>query len=144
MSNSHNPVLLHVYDLEEVPGAIAAIGLGAYHRCPLPLDAHPNTALMNGWCSAVEIGGKEYAYGACEVGSGVWCGVPKRAEGFKFKKSVAMGYTRLSEADIVLALEDLKARWQGVDYDLLTRNCNHFSSATTKVLVRGGSGGGGN
>ncbi len=109
-------VTLHVYDLDEAPGAIAAIGLGAYH-------------------SAVEIGGQEYAYGACDQGTGVWSGPPKQAAGFIYKKGVKMGTCRISEAETQRIIELLMQRWAGADYDLLKHNCNHFSSALTKALV---------
>ena len=44
-------VWLHVYDLDEAPSGLSAIGLGAYH-------------------SALQLGDKEYAYGACDSGTG--------------------------------------------------------------------------
>lgn len=110
-------VTLHVYDLDEAPGAIAAIGLGAYH-------------------SAVQIGAKEYAYGACDEGTGVWFGAPKQARGFIYKKSVAMGSCHLPQAEVDRILELMMKRWAGADYDLLKHNCNHFSSALTKALVQ--------
>lgn len=109
-------VTLHVYDLDEAPGAIAAIGLGAYH-------------------SALEIGGREYAYGSCDTGTGVWSGIPKQARGFSYKKSVAMGTCRLSHAEVQRILELMMDRWAGADYDLLKHNCNHFTSALARALV---------
>ena len=129
-------VWLHVYDLDEAPSGLAAIGLGAYH-------------------SAVQIGDREYAYGACDHGTGargtpgrlrkflldpssvgVWAGTPKQAEGFKYKKSVDLGVCRLSEVETNRVLGLMHQNWAGDEYDLLTHNCNHFSAALAKALVQ--------
>mmetsp|Transcript_29315 Transcript_29315/g.90255 ORF Transcript_29315/g.90255 Transcript_29315/m.90255 type:complete len:222 (-) Transcript_29315:97-762(-) len=111
------PVLLHVYDMgmtAEVAvlnSVLRAVGAGAYH---VGVEAH----------------GREWSYrGLTHAGTGVFCRAPRCCEDHSYRETVQMGTTTLSEADVAKVIKVLKKEWIGLRYDLLKRNCCHFSNA---------------
>jgi len=54
-----------------------------------------------------------------------------------FRESVYMGRTRCSRKDVDRLLHNLDGRWKGKDYDLVRRNCCHFSKALCRELAVG-------
>ena len=57
------------------------------------------------------------------------CALPHR-----YRTSIFFGAVRLSELSKRALLEELKTTWRGEDYDLLSRNCNHFTKAFILAL----------
>ncbi|KAL0547437.1 hypothetical protein IC582_017373 [Cucumis melo] len=102
------PVYLNVYDLTPINGYAYWFGLGVYH-------------------SGLQVHGIEFAFGAHEYPStGIFEGEPKQCEGFRFRKSILIGKTDLSEAEVKSLMEELGKDYRGNAYNLITKNCNHF------------------
>jgi len=110
------PVVLHVYDMgldtevHALNRILRALGTGAFH-------------------CGVEIYGKEWSYRGMRAtkGTGVfWC-KPRNCEGHAYLESIVMGNCRMSELDVVKLLRHLESEWPGTGYDILKRNCCHFS-----------------
>ncbi|KAI8384884.1 PPPDE putative peptidase domain-containing protein [Radiomyces spectabilis] len=112
-ANRHQ-VFVNVYDMLQ-PSFLTncgyLLGVGIYH-------------------SGVEIGGQEYCFGGHEYEyiTGVFAVEAKvgPAELF-FKQSIKMGYTHLADDEIAHVLQDISKEFVGTSYNLLTRNCNHFT-----------------
>mmetsp|Transcript_38466 Transcript_38466/g.86487 ORF Transcript_38466/g.86487 Transcript_38466/m.86487 type:complete len:241 (+) Transcript_38466:124-846(+) len=130
-------VKVHVYSLINDQGnylLTAVAGGGVYH-------------------SGTEVGGKEYAYGGLTLQeltpagdplphradrSGVWVQeplvVPPQMSGARYKCGIDVGIARLSELELKQKLVKLSRTWKAIDYDVLEKNCNHFTSTLCAVL----------
>ncbi|KAJ3668560.1 hypothetical protein LUZ60_018939, partial [Juncus effusus] len=107
-SAGQTPVYLNVYDLTSVNGYFYWAGIGIFH-------------------SGVEVHGVEYAFGAHDLpSSGVFEVEPKQCPGFRFRKSILVGFTKLDPAQIREFMEMQSLRYNGDTYHLITKNCNHF------------------
>jgi len=51
---------------------------------------------------------------------------PGKNAAYKFRESIPLGVTSLSPHSVKQVLSELKQKWDGESYDLLTRNCCHF------------------
>ncbi|KAM7254235.1 hypothetical protein ACFE04_031917 [Oxalis oulophora] len=102
------PVYLNVYDLTPFNVYAYWLGLGVFH-------------------SGVQVHGVEYAFGAHEYPTtGIFEAEPKQCEGFTFRKSILIGKTDLSPAQVRGVMEELAEEYKGIAYNLITKNCNHF------------------
>ena len=82
--------------------------------------------LRNLWDSDA-VHGIEFAFGAHEYPStGIFEGEPKQCDGFKFRESILIGKTDMSEAEVRSLMEELGKDYRGNAYNLITKNCNHF------------------
>ncbi|SAL97918.1 hypothetical protein [Absidia glauca] len=108
-------VFVNVYDMLQ-PSFLTsfgyyALGVGIYH-------------------SGVEICGKEYCFGGHEYKNitGVFAVEAKVGPpGLLFKQSISVGYTSLTNDQIHKLIQDISKDYVGTSYNLLTRNCNHFT-----------------
>lgn len=109
-------VKLNVYDLNPINLILSPVGVGLYH-------------------SGIEINDTEYSF-ASKAG-GIFRIEPKKARGVRFREQIEIG--RLEEGeeelDIERALEVLRPNFQPSDYDLVTRNCNHFCDAFLQEIL---------
>ncbi|XP_038899104.1 deSI-like protein At4g17486 [Benincasa hispida] len=102
------PVYLNVYDLTAINGYAYWFGLGVFH-------------------SGVQVHGVEYAFGAHEYSTtGIFEGVPKQCDGFRFRKTVLVGKTDMKPTEVRALMEELAQIYKGNAYNLITKNCNHF------------------
>ncbi|KAH9313895.1 hypothetical protein KI387_022522, partial [Taxus chinensis] len=102
------PIYLNVYDLTPMNGYVYWAGLGIFH-------------------SGVEVHGVEYAFGAHDYPtSGVFEVEPRQCPGFTFRKSVFIGSTTLSPAELREFIEQHAGNYNGDTYHLIAKNCNHF------------------
>ncbi|CAG8441566.1 8479_t:CDS:2 [Cetraspora pellucida] len=87
--------------------------------------------------SGVEIYDKEYNFGGHDFDTtGVFVMKPRIGPpNVTFKDSVLMGHTSLSREDVKNVIDGLSKEWSGNSYNLLTRNCNHFTSELCNILV---------
>jgi len=118
------PVTLHIYDVggsSAVTGlnkALSAAGTGAFH-------------------GGVEVYGKEWSFGGCDSGTGVFDCPPKGCDVHKYRESVDLGSTTLSEGEVMAIIERMSDAWPGVEYDILRKNCVLFSDAFSVELGTG-------
>jgi len=118
---SKKAVALHIYDvgtnpeIEKLNKYLTAVGTGAFH-------------------GAVEVYGKEYSFGFCQQGSGIFDNKPKGCSMHHYRESIELGDTALSEAEVKKLVEEMKPEWQGNQYDLIRRNCVIFSADFAKKL----------
>ncbi|CAO3617206.1 unnamed protein product [Cunninghamella blakesleeana] len=116
-------VFVNVYDMLE-PSFLTsfgyyALGIGIYH-------------------SGVEICGKEYCFGGHEYKNitGVFAVEAKSGPpGLSFKQSISIGYTQLTNDQIHKVIQDISKEYVGTSYNLLTRNCNHFTDDLCVLLT---------
>ena len=122
-------VTLHIYDismgnegsgksLTYVNTLLRPLGTGAFH-------------------AGVEVHGEEWSYGYVEgEGSGVYMSpeVPGCCSMYKHREAVDMGETTLTREEVSTLILSLAAEWQGRKYDLLRKNCSHFSDALCREL----------
>jgi len=123
-------VRLHVYDAtgkisnKSVEQAVVtannvlkALGTGVFH-------------------SAVEVYGREFGYGACFMPghTGVYESRPGRDLQHTWREVIDVGCTTLSKDEVEQLLWRLEREWMGTDYDLLRRNCSHFTAAFLEAL----------
>lgn len=109
------PVVVHVYDvtphqaISHINRGLQALGTGAFH-------------------AAVEVYGCEYSFGYTEEGTGVFDCEPMGCDAHRYRESVQMSQTQMSEREVAALVERLSEEWPGVAYDLLRRNCTTFSN----------------
>lgn len=112
---------MHIYDVTGVgvvSGAnqlLRPLGTGAFH-------------------AGVEVYGQEYSFGYCEEESGIFCCDPTECEEHKYRETIQMGETSMSPDEVGYLIDDLSASWLGNSYDLLRRNCCHFSDGLCVAL----------
>lgn len=106
-------VTVHVYDVshstkvEHANDILYRLGTGIFH-------------------AAVEVYGLEWSYGKSK-GSGVFSCQPRSCKAHHFRESVPMGKTRCTPEEVQNILREMRKEWRGPDYELLKRNCTHFS-----------------
>merc|ERR1719352_231569 len=54
--------------------------------------------------------------------------------GCSYSCSLEMGILRTTTSDLARRLSKLRREWKACDYDVLSRNCNHFSFAACAAL----------
>ncbi|KAK1829844.1 DUF862-domain-containing protein [Podospora conica] len=122
LSLQKTEVTIHVYDLLP-PGRLASTlwFLG--------------TSLLH---SAVVINGREYAYGGHdEPGrTGVYWTSPKvEPPGGTFRCEILHGFTLAAASEIDDIIREVSDEFLGTSYNLLTKNCNHFTSHLCRRLT---------
>ncbi|KAI9808412.1 MAG: hypothetical protein M1827_007471 [Pycnora praestabilis] len=122
LSLQKTEILINVYDLLP-PGRIASFlwTLGG--------------SLLH---SGVVINDKEYAYGGHDRPgmSGVYWTRPRtEPPGGTFKCEILHGFTVRREEDIERIIKEVSQKFQGTSYNLLTNNCNHFTSYLCERLT---------
>lgn len=88
--------------------------------------------------TGVVINGKEYAYGGHgrEGLSGVYWTKPGQVPpGALFKCEIVHGFTFATEPEIEATIRDVSADFLGPAYNILTLNCNHFTSHLVERLT---------
>mmetsp|Transcript_7425 Transcript_7425/g.20860 ORF Transcript_7425/g.20860 Transcript_7425/m.20860 type:complete len:357 (+) Transcript_7425:17-1087(+) len=117
-------VTLHIYDVwgysavKTMNKIVALFGTGAFH-------------------SAVEVFSTEYSYGYMDDPpgcTGVFCNEPGECEAHSYRENLVMGQTQLCEREVELLLMQLRDEWPGQEYDLLRKNCCHFSDELCRRL----------
>ncbi|URE04888.1 UPF0326 protein [Musa troglodytarum] len=108
---------LNVYDLTPINKYLYWFGLGIFH-------------------SGIEVHGQEYGFGAHDYPtSGVFEVEPKSCPGFIFRRSVWLGTTDMSRSEFRILIEDLAGKYHGDTYNLIIKNCNHFTDEVCMHLT---------
>lgn len=88
--------------------------------------------------SGVVINGREYAYGGHDKRgvTGVYWTRPKTLPpGGTFKSEILQGFTLAPQEEIDAIIRDASDEFQGTAYNLLTKNCNHFTAHLCQKLT---------
>lgn len=116
------PVTLQIYDaggtemVKNVNTLLRAVGTGAFH-------------------TGVEVYGKEWSFGFTNDGSsGIFSCPPRCCKTHAYREAVPMGETDLSQVEVEELLMRLASNWRGAHYDVLRRNCTHFSEEFCRKL----------
>lgn len=119
-ADRHAVVTLHVYDIGDGGGGsllnriLKPLGTGAFH-------------------CGVEVHGREWSYSdindaTSSTMTGVFSCAPRRCLGHAYKQSIAMGKTSMSQREVIMLVKLMAREWLIGGYDLLRRNCCHFSN----------------
>lgn len=122
LSLQKTQITIHVYDLLP-PGRVSSIlwTVGA--------------SLLH---SGVVINGREYAYGGHDRRgvTGVYWTKPKvEPPGGSFRCEIIHGFSLATSNEIDAVLRTASDEFLGISYNLLTRNCNHFTSYLCQRLT---------
>jgi hypothetical protein len=88
--------------------------------------------------SGVVINDKEYAYGGHDRAgvTGVYWTKPKtQPPGGTFKCEILHGFTLASATEMDKIIREVSEEFQGTAYNLLTKNCNHFTAYLCERLT---------
>lgn len=122
LSLQKTEITIHVYDLlpqGRLSSVLWAVGASLLH-------------------SGVVINGREYAYGGHDRPglTGVyWTKPGLEPPGGTFRQEILHGFTLASDEDISTVLREASDEFLGTKYNLLTRNCNHFTSYLCEKLT---------
>eukprot|EP01006_Ploeotia_vitrea_P014620 TRINITY_DN3973_c0_g1_i1.p1 TRINITY_DN3973_c0_g1~~TRINITY_DN3973_c0_g1_i1.p1 ORF type:complete len:230 (+),score=22.27 TRINITY_DN3973_c0_g1_i1:33-722(+) len=107
-------VYLNVYNITD-PNFMNTVGFGLYH-------------------SGVEVYGREYSYGKTESST---CGIfwlrPRSAVA-AFKEAIPLGKIRNTPEEVQDLIDSIKESWNGLTYNVLSKNCNTFSDTFVRLL----------
>jgi len=114
------PVLLHVYDLGRTPVTqwlnFGSKDYGAFH-------------------TGVEVFGLEWSFGmTMDDSTGVACVNPKQDPDHSYRETIDMGIVNISPQEFSKMMGRLRDEWPGSSYQLLSRNCHHFSDCLLREL----------
>lgn len=89
--------------------------------------------------TGLEVYGREWSFGMTfdDWSSGVTWNPPRENPDHRYRETIVMGYTTLSPGKVWVLLEGLKVDWKGNTYNVLTRNCHHFSDHLSCKLGTG-------
>ena len=88
--------------------------------------------------SGVVINGKEYAYGGHDRGgvTGVYWTQPRtEPPGGTFRCEILQGFTLATPDEIDAIVRSASEEYLGTSYNLLTKNCNHFTAYLCRKLT---------
>ncbi|CAL8109147.1 unnamed protein product [Orchesella dallaii] len=120
MEEHREPVMLNIYDMYWTNQYTTMMGLGVFH-------------------SGIEVFGTEYAYGGHPFAfTGIFQINPRDSEDlgehYKYKESILLGYTSFTKEEVEQAVSHLGRDFKGINYHLMNKNCNHFSSELSQLL----------
>ncbi|KAI0436245.1 PPPDE putative peptidase domain-containing protein [Xylaria telfairii] len=122
LSLTRTEIIINVYDLLS-PGRLSSLLWTV------------GTSLLH---SGVVINGKEYAYGGHDRRgvTGVYWTQPKNEPpGGTFRLEILQGFTFATQVEIDTIIQRASAEFDGSAYNILTRNCNHFTSYLCQKLT---------
>ncbi|CAK7268249.1 hypothetical protein SEPCBS119000_002964 [Sporothrix epigloea] len=96
---------------------------------------HMGTSLLH---SGVVIGGKEYAYGGHDRHgtTGVYWTTPRtEPPGGTFRCEILQGFALATSEEIDSIIRSASEEFHGPSYNLLTKNCNHFTAYLCRKLT---------
>jgi hypothetical protein len=143
--NDNAEVFVHIYDLWGASSG-GSSGSGAENGRGQKLGGMLirgiNAAMptrLGLYHTGVEVYGREWCFCGTELGSGMYHGVwavaqPKQSSCHRYRRTIAMGRTKLTRADLEELMPLLRLRWPGWTYHPFRHNCHHFSNAFCKIL----------
>jgi hypothetical protein len=107
-------VILNIYDLVPANEYLYPLGIGVHH-------------------SGVEILGSEYSFAS---GAGIFQTPPKDASGARYRESIEIGSFYGGIAELNSVVNELQSEFGPHQYNILTKNCNHFSNSLVLSLLK--------
>lgn len=84
----------------------------------------------------MEVHNTEYGYGGHEeVATGIYEIAPRQATEYTYREAIKMGYTSLSASQVTDLVISMQSHYMGHEYDVISRNCNHFANELCMHLV---------
>eukprot|EP00811_Abedinium_folium_P000583 NODE_10534_length_1345_cov_4.799672.p1 GENE.NODE_10534_length_1345_cov_4.799672~~NODE_10534_length_1345_cov_4.799672.p1 ORF type:complete len:277 (-),score=84.33 NODE_10534_length_1345_cov_4.799672:359-1189(-) len=79
--------------------------------------------------TGVVVYGREWSFGMTldDESSGLTWNYPGRNFDHSFREALPMGCTKLSRLAVLNVLREMESEWKGNSYQVLTRNCHHFT-----------------
>ncbi len=116
------PVYLNVYDLMIMNHTTSRVGLGIYH-------------------TGVEVYGREYSFAGhyYTESTGLRESQPHDTSWLHdaiFKERVLVGHTTYTQPQVRALFTELKPDYLGPSYNVLDRNCNHFTQRFLRLLTQ--------
>lgn len=106
-------ITLNLYDLSPANSYLFPIGMGLHH-------------------SGIEIMGSEYTFAS---GSGIFSHSPREANGAIFRESIELGLFDGGSRDVDYIISHLRGDFGGDTYNIISKNCNHFSNSFSLALL---------
>merc|ERR1712217_533957 len=115
------PVYLHIYDVSQENSVRRLNKVLAHRRAPIKFGGV--------FHAGVEVNGLEFSFGLSEstTMSGITCNLPRTHPQHRYRQTVRLRPTMLSDVELSALISDLIEEYPGDDYDLLRRNCCHFA-----------------
>ncbi|KAG6393174.1 hypothetical protein SASPL_147409 [Salvia splendens] len=141
------PLYLNVYDLTPINNYLYWVGCGVFHSgIEVSLAASTRQDNVSIWCYEDEIvgyrseqrhaHGLEYGFGAHEYPtSGVFEVEPRGCPGFLFRRAIHVGSTDMSRSEFRSFMEHLSNDYHGDTYNLISKNCNHFTDEVCQRIT---------
>jgi hypothetical protein len=108
-------VWLHIYDLSPANDYLWHAGFGIHH-------------------SGIEVSGVEYSFAS---GAGIYeSNTPAVVPGAKYRERVELGSFDGGSERLKKVIDELKDTFGPDDYNIIRRNCNHFSNALSWKLLQ--------
>lgn len=82
--------------------------------------------------SGVEILGQEYSFAS---GGGIFDSTPKEVPNAKFRESIEVGVFQGGSSELRTIINDLRSDFGPDDYNLMSKNCNHFANSLVWSLL---------
>lgn len=80
--------------------------------------------------------GMEYSFGAHDYpSSGVFEVEPKKCPGFIYRCSILLGRTDMPPSEFRAFIENMAADYHGDTYQIISKNCNHFTDDASLKLT---------
>lgn len=80
--------------------------------------------------------GKEYGFGAHDFPlSGVFEVEPRSCPGYTYRCSISLGRVNMPPEETRAFIEAMASEYHGDTYNLISKNCNHFSDDLSKRLI---------
>ncbi|CAN4078529.1 unnamed protein product [Withania somnifera] len=116
-------VILHVYDITKSEGN-DLLNFGVVQMNRLLKDGIYFGGIFH---TAVQVyGNVEWAYGSCEIGSGVFSCPAANNPNYKHREKIVVGRTECSPHKVNQILKDLRDAWPGNKYNMVSKNSKHF------------------
>jgi len=79
--------------------------------------------------TGVEVYGREWSFGMTfdDYSTGVTWNAPKMNHDHSYRETLSMGYTTMSRKQVDKLIEEMKIKWKGCSYNMLSKNCHNFS-----------------
>jgi hypothetical protein len=121
-------VLLHVYDVTNWPEE-------STNKATVRINNVARYWCLGGYYhGAIEVYGDEYSYAYTRKGSGVYKCLPKDNPLYTFRETIVLGKTTVSRSEASRIMEAFKRNWNGLEYSMKDKNCNHFCDEVAMKL----------